>query len=191
MKFIFFVFAFIILSIELIAQDTIVNMDGSIEVFKVRNIDSSWQSGITDKIQELKFVTLENNIVQIDSNNSKCFVINIWATYCSPCVAEIPILNKLMSKYKECDIDFYALSYFEDSTSTKKFLESHSYNFKQVLASRDYVKENKLSVGLPTTLFCDKKGNVLFKITGGIEDPDKQEATINRFIKGMNLIGCH
>lgn len=177
------------ISIKVYSQDTISFMDGSIQV--VPSFDKLIEQGITNKITQLIFTDFENNTINIDTNCSRPYVINSWATWCHPCIAEIPTFNKIKEKYKDCDVDFYALSYFDDSIGTTKFLESHPFYFKQIRASQEYIKKNKLANGLPTTLFVDKKGNVLFKINGGSNDPEKQEETLKKFTEGLQKIGCN
>jgi thiol-disulfide isomerase/thioredoxin len=190
MKIILCVFAVFILSGELIAQqDTSNNTKRFARI--VPKIDSVYFFEITKKIHDLKLVDFNNNLIRIDTDNANCTVINIWATWCPPCLAEIPAFNAMKKKYKKCKVDFLAVSYLQDTVRTKEYLKSHPYTFKQVLAGRDYMQKNRLVSGLPTTLFIDRKGNVVFNFSGGYDDPAKQEQTINSFAKGMELLGCH
>lgn len=145
----------------------------------------------TNKIKELTFIDFENNTIRIDTNNSKCSVINIWATWCKPCVAEIPTFNKLKQDYNGCNVDFYAISYKTDSSNVIKFLAKQPYDFKQLLTTGEYLKALNLLNGLPTTLFIDKKGNILYKMVGGQIEAEMQYKTVEEFKIGMDKIGCH
>lgn len=188
MKKVFLILIFIICSNHLFSQDTIWNIDGTFEI--IPSFEKMLNHSILYKINELKFIDFDKNNLVIDTNNLKPIVINIWAIWCHPCVVEIPTFNNLLEKYKNCNVDFYGLSFTEDSVNTLNFLKKHSYNFKQVYANRDYINKSGIINGLPTTLFIDKQGNVLYKIVGGSEEPELQEETIKKFIEGMKTIGC-
>jgi thiol-disulfide isomerase/thioredoxin len=138
---------------------------------------------LTNKIENLEFIDFENNTISINENHSQPYVLNIWASWCRPCVADIPEYNKLMNFYKECNVKFYALSYIEDTISTSNFLKNHLFNFKQVLASKEYIKKHKLANGLPTTLFVDDKGAVLYKFMSS-------KLTSENFKEGLKKLGC-
>lgn len=142
------------------------------------------------KYHSLQFIDLQNNTVNIDFTGSKCCVINLWGVWCKPCVAEIPTLNKLLMEYRDRNIEFYALSSIEDSVLTKHFLETHPFNFKQVLASREFIRKTMSVAAFPTTLFIDGSGIVRFKIVGGQIEDEKQSLTVIKFRKGMVKMGC-
>jgi len=115
-------------------------MDGLLEI--VESFSNSITEPIINRVAQLQFLDNEKHIIEIDTIIDRPVVINIWATWCHPCVAEISVFNKLTNEYKECDVNFLALSYIEDSTGTNKFLKSHPFYFKQILTNRDYVEKN-------------------------------------------------
>ncbi|MDP4207392.1 MAG: TlpA disulfide reductase family protein [Bacteroidota bacterium] len=86
-------------------------------------------------------------------------MLNFWAKYCAPCVAEIPQLNKLKEKYGE-KFNFIAISdsTFQDG-DIRKFLNVKPFNFYQLLEGDDYKKVLKIT-SLPRNIFVDKDGYV-------------------------------
>jgi cytochrome c biogenesis protein CcmG/thiol:disulfide interchange protein DsbE len=91
-------------------------------------------------------------------------MINFWFTKCSPCIDEMPILNKIAEKYKD-DFNFIAITY-ETQANVQQFLKKYSFNFKHLVDANEFID----SLGIqayPMNLFLDKNG-VLKYVKGGI-----------------------
>jgi len=100
---------------------------------------------------------------QLSDFNDKPILINFWATWCPPCIAEMPSLQKLQNDYAN-KVHFIFISQ-EDQSITFQFLQDK----KWVLNSyRPLSREPKLlqSNSLPTTYIIDKNGNIVVKETG-------------------------
>lgn len=67
----------------------------------------------------------------LKSNDSIVFV-NLWATWCGPCIAEIPLLNKIKSQYSSWPISFVSLSLEKDLGKVDRFLERKTFDFKDI-----------------------------------------------------------
>lgn len=145
---------------------------------------------IAPSIKSIEAIDLEGKEFKLDTINTRPFVLNTWSTTCQFCVAEIPVFNSLFDLFKSCPIDFYALTSLESKTNTSDFLKSHPYNFKQLFAPFSYIYKSRLAVGLPTTVFVDSKGKVVYSIFGANADLSDQSRIIIEFKKGLKLIGC-
>ncbi len=107
----------------------------------------------------------------------KLVVVNYWASWCEPCLEEIPFLNNLKRKY-DGEVAFLSFSKDKDSTLTKQSKEKHKfewdeitlidYQFKHSLNS--FFKQNKtIEIDeLPLTLFI-KNGKVLDEMSGEVD----------------------
>ena len=65
-------------------------------------------------------------------NNNKIICINLWATWCVPCIEEMPALNEIKKKYKNKNIEFISFSLDSDSIRMKKFINTNKFEFKDV-----------------------------------------------------------
>lgn len=115
--------------------------------------------------------------VKLSDFRGKVVELNFWATWCGPCIREIPFLNKLVDEYKGKDVVFLAVS-DENPDAIKKFLEKQEFKYMQTVgeASRLYNV-----MGIPTHFVIDKKGMIQFKHVGyipGLEDKVKEEIDI-------------
>lgn len=105
-------------------------------------------------------VTMNNQPVSLADFRGKYVVIDVWATWCGPCVYQSPYFEKMAVKYKNNNIQFIAASIdaridkwlVEAKTKSKSVLQLHINNEKQF--SKDYNAES-----IPRFILIDPEGN--------------------------------
>ncbi len=126
------------------------------------------------------FIDSGHQIKSLNDYNDKPILINFWATWCPPCVAEMPSLQKLQNEYSS-KVHFIFISY-EDQNITLPFLQEKKWSFNSYTP---VVQEPKLlqSKSLPTTFIIDKTGNIVVKKTGNHKwNSDGVKALLDRLI---------
>ena len=114
----------------------------------------------------LQFSDLENNISTIQNFKGKNLFINYWATWCNPCLAEMPYMVELYEKYKnEEDIKFLFLSR-EDLKTIKNYIPKEENLQKLPIYKIITDDEFFATSGIPTTFIIDSTGEVLVKDIG-------------------------
>ncbi|RYY26581.1 MAG: TlpA family protein disulfide reductase [Chitinophagaceae bacterium] len=100
------------------------------------------------------------------SIKGKIVFINFWATWCPPCRAEMPSLDKLYKEFQN-DRDFVFLFVSEDEEPAQaiEYMRVHKYNLPTYSAS-GVAQGNFYSGTLPTTLLFDKSGKLVHKQEG-------------------------
>lgn len=106
-------------------------------------------------------------------------VVNFWATWCGPCVKELPALQKISEEYKDKKVALVGIVYDgQESGATdvaKKILSEKKVKYRNVIVDTKsdliaYMGHN--IVGVPTTLVVNKKGEIIGEqIVGSIESP--------------------
>jgi len=100
-------------------------------------------------------------------NKGKVVFLNLWATWCPPCVGEMPGIQDLYDKFKDNpDIAFVLVSN-EDQATISKFMERKKYSFP-VFSSKNQAPAAFLSRSIPTTFVISKKGEVVIREVGAI-----------------------
>lgn len=122
-------------------------------------------------------VDLEGLKSLLADSTGKVRVINFWATWCPPCVAEIPELAAFYKENKDKGVAFLAISLDspdEIEKTVNPFLKEKNVTFPvHVLLKRDLdavseIIKQELAGVLPTTLVYDKTGNVIKMFEGAI-----------------------
>ena len=118
----------------------------------------------------------------LESLRGKIVVINLWGTFCAPCLKEIPKLNAIVQKYKGKDVVFLAPAP-DEKADLESFLRKHPFDY-QVLPNafsviKDYAphkpsddpkKKGGFMMLLPTHLVIDQNGLVTYHKWGFGED---------------------
>jgi peroxiredoxin len=114
---------------------------------------------------DFKVFTLDKKIIRLSDLRGKVIVLNFWATWCGPCVAELPHLQKGVEKYKNAP-DFVVLivSVDENKLAVRPFLEA---NRLTMLAAYDDGAADSFGVnGIPSTFIIDRDGVIQFSEEG-------------------------
>ena len=116
---------------------------------------------------------LNGNEISTSSLQGKVVLINFWATWCPPCRAEMPSLNKLYLKL-ENDKRFVFLFVNEDDDKSKaiQFIEKNNFSFP--IYNRLRVPSQIFSGTLPTTVVLNKQGNIVLKHEGMADYNNKE-----------------
>lgn len=106
---------------------------------------------------------IQGTSVNFNSSKDKVVLINFWATWCPPCIAEMPSFHKLHNDYKN-KVDFYFVSN-EDINVLNEFLKKNEYSFNIHIPKTKYPEAFDVS-SIPRTFLIDKKGNIVIDKTG-------------------------
>lgn len=108
-------------------------------------------------------VNLQGEAVNLNDSRGRVAIINLWATWCPPCIAEMPSFQKLYESYGE-KIDFYFIT-SEKEERVKPFLQKKAYTlpvYQPLTAGPLALQSNSL----PTTFVLSKKGEIVVNTTG-------------------------
>ena len=100
----------------------------------------------------------EGNRVTFESFKGRVVFINFWATWCPPCIAEIPDIHDLY-KEKGQEIKFVMISLDRDEEKARKYIKNHEYEFSTYFL-RSALPKTFDTHSIPTTYLLDKKGRI-------------------------------
>ena len=108
-------------------------------------------------------IDARGNASNLDRSRGKVVFINLWASWCPPCVAEMPDLQELYQDYhKEVVFLFVAR---DEEAKVKAFMQKHQYNLP-VFYENGSMPRQLESRSLPTTYIIDKNGSIVVAKTG-------------------------
>lgn len=99
--------------------------------------------------------------------SGKTLLVTFFATWCPPCMQEVPDLIRLHKKYKSKGFSVVALSVDESGPKTvKKLVEKRSINYPVLIADRTTARDFGGVVGIPTSFLVNSQGTVVKKYPG-------------------------
>lgn len=121
---------------------------------------------------------------------NKLTMVNVWNTGCTPCVEEIPILDKLNKEYKDKGVSIKGLLLEstvglneEERKTVNEILSKANATYQQILTSQNMLDDETLLLqAFPTTFFVDKDGKIVDSIEGS-NDYDGWKAKIEEVLK--------
>ena len=107
-------------------------------------------------------------------------MINLWATWCSPCVREIPDLAKLHASMLPAGTNMISICIDanDDPQSAKEILNAASARFTTLVPNNDLTPFLNSITSMPTTIFVDSQGNVIGKPIIGVPGRDPAEVYV-------------
>jgi len=121
----------------------------------------------------LRVKDLNGNMVNMEDYKGKVIFLNFWATWCMPCVAELPSINNLHNQFKEKVI--FLLISNEELAKVKSYHTKKNYDVPfQVIDAEGFIPQQYQHEGIPTTFIINKAGKIV-KASSGAEDWDDDE----------------
>src|SRR5690606_35506564 len=98
---------------------------------------------------------LDGNKLSTDELKGKVVVVDFWATWCGPCIASFPSMQKMVNKYKDSsDVKFVFINTWENGEDKEKkagdFIKTNKYNFQVLMDNDNAVIESFKVDGIPT-----------------------------------------
>ncbi len=104
--------------------------------------------------------------VRLGSFRGKVVFLNFWATWCPPCIQEMPTMEKLHGEFGGKGLVILAVNFRENPEQVKAFLKEHQLTFTTLLDPKGKVFELYQAWSLPATSIVNKKGQAVGKVIG-------------------------
>jgi len=119
----------------------------------------------------INLALLNGGLLALESLRGKVVIVDFWATWCVPCLSEIPMFNQLKKDYQPRGVEVVAISLDEEgATKVKPFLKAHPMDYTQVIGDQSTASAFNVSADtLPVTLLIDKEGRIRFRHVGIIK----------------------
>jgi thiol-disulfide isomerase/thioredoxin len=120
-------------------------------------------------IPDLQFKDANGNPTALRALKPKVVFINYWATWCPPCIAEMPKVNELYKKFRnDPKVAFLMVDVDNDLPKAKAFMLKNGYDLPLYIQSSN-VPESVLDGTIPTTLVFGKDGKLIYKHSGAAD----------------------
>ncbi len=126
------------------------------------------------KAPDFKLKDLKGDTFTLSGLKGKVVLLNFWATWCPPCVAEMPQLNKLYKKLGPRGLHVVAISTDNSIEYPRDFVSKNRIDFTVLYDENRAATRSYKVFSMPTTFLIDKQGIIVEKFFGDYEwaDPD-------------------
>lgn len=136
----------------------------------VENFDNPYPTA-PEAILQTENKDLDGKVLKFADYKGKVVLINLWATWCGPCRAEMPSFIELQEKYKDKDFEIVGLDVDEESVEEiNTFSKEMKLNYKLGYADSKmvsaFIRLTKLQ-GIPQTIVIDRDSRLVAAVGGG------------------------
>jgi thiol-disulfide isomerase/thioredoxin len=179
------------------------HMSKQIELFKnnpyplrtkiVKSVMTAHGSGLDSQLKPFKGnprpfpITLKDvngKAYKIKAFKNHVSVVNFWATWCTPCIKEIPSLNKLRKEMHDKPFQLISISYAETPDAIKKFMQMIKVDFPVLVDKQGREAAKWKVISFPSTFVIGMDGLIHYGVNAGIDwDSPEVIKTINHLMR--------
>jgi thiol-disulfide isomerase/thioredoxin len=138
-------------------------------------------------IMQAQLTKTDGTTVKLEDYKGKVLLVNLWATWCGPCKAEMPELVKLQNQNKEKGFEIIGLNADDDETPdiVKTFGEKMGLNYELVKSERalsyEFIKISKVDA-IPQTFLINREGKLVGVFVGGGKNVEKIKDSVGKIM---------
>ncbi|MBO0960202.1 redoxin domain-containing protein [Neobacillus sp. MM2021_6] len=133
------------------------------------------------KAPNFQLQTLSGNEMKLSDLKGKKVILNLWATWCPPCKAEMPNMQEFYQEHEGKNVEIVAVNLTtaeKDPNSIEKFVKDYGLTFPVLLDNSGQIGETYQAFTIPTSYMIDTNGIIHKKIVG-LMDKDMMNELIN------------
>ncbi len=127
-----------------------------------------------EEAEDFTLKTLKGGTVSLKDYRGRLIFLNFWATWCGPCRAEMPSMQRLWEEFKEEDFVILAINIQEESKLVSSFMNERGLSFPVLLDEKGKVARSYGIRGIPTTFFLNPEGEIIGKAVGARDWASKE-----------------
>ena len=133
--------------------------------------------------RSLELQSVKGGLISRKNYKNRVTIINFWATWCPPCVKEIPSLNRLRNKMRGKPFELISVNYAENKDRVNSFFERVHVSYPVLLDEDGRESAAWNVIVYPSTFVIGPDGNIAYGVNGAIEwDSDEVVSALNRLL---------
>jgi peroxiredoxin len=142
------------------------------------------ETGPAEPAPQVELTSLEGQRLKLSDFHGRVVVLNFWATWCGPCRAEIPELNKLQRDFESSGLVVVGVSWDDSAAGVRDFQKEIRQDYTVLLGGEDAQDKFEAIRSLPTTYVIDREGRIRQRIIGA-RDRTQFEAVLKPLLNAQ------
>ncbi len=143
---------------------------------EVRTVDR----GTGKPAPDFEIELIDGETVTLSGYRGKVVLLNFWGTWCPPCRAEMPALQRAWEEYKDRGVVFLGAAIYDEKADVEKFAEAFGITYPLGIDLMGDLTVDYKVTQYPTTFLIDREGNEVRRIVNPVN-----EAFLRIFLNGM------
>ncbi|MEW6249574.1 MAG: redoxin domain-containing protein [Planctomycetota bacterium] len=162
-----------------------------VDEFRAVTLPAKPEDLVGKEAPEFSGTAFDGKPIALQDLRGRVVVLDFWATWCVPCVAALPSVQKVCEKYAAKPVTFIGIDQdaAKQEEKARKLIESKKLTFRQVLDADRSIGKSFNITQIPCSIVIDPQGVVRVVHTGGIEKLEEElAADIERVLKGESAL---
>ncbi len=135
---------------------------------------------VGNRAPDFTLENLDGESVTLSDFRGKIVMVNFWATWCAPCVAEMPYIQAISTDWSgDRELAIFAINVKESAAVAQSFIDSKGYTFPVLLDVSGDVKTNYNASTIPRTFFVDTEGIIQNVQVGRFQSQSEIESILD------------
>jgi cytochrome c biogenesis protein CcmG, thiol:disulfide interchange protein DsbE len=152
----------------------------------VLHAHSSGPLNIGDREPELSVAAFPSGSLDLKSYRGKVVILNLWATWCPPCVDETPSLVQFAQKMQDRGVAVVSLSVDDNQTALQSFIDKYHIDYPVGRDPDRSLSAHLGTVQFPESYIFDRRGRLAEKVIGAIDWSDPRIQTFVLDLAGQS-----
>ncbi|MFY7911324.1 MAG: TlpA family protein disulfide reductase [Emticicia sp.] len=105
---------------------------------------------------------ISGKTISLEKYKNKFILLAFWASWCGPCVEEIPTISLMREKYSTDKFEIISVTLDDNLTQFSEAIKKYNMNWKHIYGDKDLVKKYGV-IGIPEIYLIDKTGKIIYK----------------------------
>lgn len=131
---------------------------------------------------DFQLQNLDGQSITLSDLKGNPVLVNFWATWCGPCVSEMPYIQEIHEEWSDRGLMVLAINIGDSAAEAEQFLHDHNLSLPVLLDTKKVVAQKYNIRAIPTTFFIDKDGIVQVKVIGAFPDKAAIESRLGEIM---------
>ncbi|MCB8980408.1 MAG: redoxin domain-containing protein [Ardenticatenaceae bacterium] len=129
-------------------------------------------------VTDFSLGSLDGSQIALADYEGEVIIMNFWATWCPPCRAEMPGINRFYEAHQDEGLVVLAINAQEDAATVRPFIEQSGFSFPVLLDLQGRVADQYSTRSFPTTFIIDRNGVIQHVQTGEISESELENIVL-------------